>query len=152
MRDIIDKHNDKLLKGAFAKVTADKVKLLWQHDPCKPIGVIKYLAEDDHGLKITAEIDHYLEDGKKIAALVKQKAINGLSIGFIIKSYNHDNKGVRLIDNVELMEISIVTFPANQEASIQEVKNFNTKDLALIDEVNLNNLIITTARLDHFFN
>ncbi len=149
--NVIDKHNDQLLKGAFANSTADKVKLLWQHDPCKPIGVIKYLAEDEYGLKIEAEINHLLEDGKKVAGLVKQKAINGLSIGFIIKSYSHNNQGTRLISSVELMEISIVTFPANNSANIQEVKNFNTKDINLIDETILNNLVISVNQLSNFF-
>ena len=88
----------------------------------KPIGVIKYLAEDDYGLKIEAEINNKTLLGAEASALIKQKAVSGLSIGFTIKSSDYNSQGLRVIEEVELMEISIVTFPANSRAGISQIK------------------------------
>jgi len=108
--------------------------LLWQHDVTKPIGVIKYLAEDDYGLKIEAEINNKTLLGAEASALIKQKAVSGLSIGFTIRSSDYNLQGLRVIDEVELMEISIVTFPANNMAGISQIKQ-QTMDSTWLDEL-----------------
>ena len=120
--NIVDSQNDIVQKGAFGDTKPENIKLLWQHDTLKPIGIIKSLYEDDYGLKIQAEINNRILLGKETTELVRQKAIDGLSIGFCAKDFEYDNQGVRLLKKVDLMEISVVTFPANRNAGIINVK------------------------------
>ena len=120
--NIVDSQNDIVQKGAFEDTKPENIKLLWQHDTLKPIGIIKSLYEDDYGLKIQAEINNRILLGKETTELVRQKAIDGLSIGFCAKDFEYDNQGVRLLKKVDLMEISVVTFPANRNAGIINVK------------------------------
>jgi HK97 family phage prohead protease len=96
----------------------------------QPIGVIKLLEEDEYGLKFEAEINNKIEVGREASELIKQKAICGLSIGFSINSSDYNEKGMRVIDDLSLAEISVVTFPANDQAEIMHVKNklFSTED------------------------
>lgn len=126
---ILDSQNDVIVKGAFDSVESDKVRLLWQHDANKPIGVIKSLSEDEYGLKFEAEINNNIEAGREASELIKQKAICGLSIGFSINSSSYHEKGMRVIDDVNLAEISVVTFPANNQAEITYIKNMNNSNL-----------------------
>jgi HK97 family phage prohead protease len=120
--NIVDSQNDIVQKGAFEDTKPENIKLLWQHDTLKPIGIIKSLYEDDYGLKIQAEINNRILLGKETTELVRQKVIDGLSIGFCAKDFEYDNQGVRLLKKVDLMEISVVTFPANRNAGIINVK------------------------------
>lgn len=120
--NIVDSQNDIVQKGAFEDTKPENIKLLWQQDTLKPIGIIKSLYEDDYGLKIQAEINNRILLGKETTELVRQKAIDGLSIGFCAKDFEYDNQGVRLLKKVDLMEISVVTFPANRNAGIINVK------------------------------
>jgi HK97 family phage prohead protease len=142
--NIADAHNDIILKGAFGSVNPSKIKLLWQHDQAKPIGVIKSLTEDDRGLKIEAEINLRTSIGRETSELIKQKALDGLSVGFIIKSYDYNDKGQRVISDLELMEISIVTFPANYDANILSIKNMS------FSQESLNQLEYLTNKLTNF--
>ena len=132
--EVTDNQNDIISKGAFKNSESHNVKLLWQHDVTKPIGVIKYLAEDDYGLKIEAEINNKTLLGAEASALIKQKAVSGLSIGFTIRSSDYNLQGLRVIDEVELMEISIVPFPANNMAGISQIKQ-QTMDSTWLDEL-----------------
>lgn len=125
--DFVDHQNDLVEKGAFENVLAQKTKLLWQHDYSKPIGTIKRIFEDNYGLKVEAEINNDVHYGKEAASLIKQKAIEGLSVGFHLEEFNFNDKGVRIIKKAKLLEVSIVTFPANSKAGIMEVKSLNNK-------------------------
>ncbi|HJD60222.1 MAG TPA: phage major capsid protein [Rickettsia endosymbiont of Omalisus fontisbellaquei] len=116
--NIADHHNDLISKGAFANASHHNVKFLWQHDSKKPIGIITHLAEDDHGLKMEAVINNKVKAGVEAIELIKQGAIDGLSIGFYIKNSVYNDARQRVITEAELLEISIVTFPANQSAKI----------------------------------
>ena len=120
--NVIDSQNDLVEKGAFKTIVPDNIKLLWQHDSLKPIGVIKSIYEDNYGLKIEAEINNKITYGKEATELVKQKAVDGLSIGFCINDFEYNNQGIRLLKKIDLMEVSIVTFPSNRSASITNVK------------------------------
>lgn len=120
---VIDHHNEIMVKGAFQSSLSKQIKLLWQHDVKKPIGVVCSSYEDDFGLRIEAEINNKIAAGLEASELIKQKAIDGLSIGFSIKSSEYNEQGQRVITDVDLLEVSIVTFPANQDAQIMQVKN-----------------------------
>ena len=146
---VIDTHNDMVVKDAFKTAECHKVRLLWQHDVTKPIGVIKFLEEDEYGLRLDAEINNNTIAGVEAAELVKQKAIGGLSIGFSIKSSDYNKQGARIIEDVELMEISIVTFPANRQAEIQQVKNHG-KNRSLSRQKKLNELSKLIKQIENY--
>ncbi|MGI4752758.1 MAG: HK97 family phage prohead protease [Janthinobacterium lividum] len=116
--NIADHHKDLIIKGAFANVVYQNIKFLWQHDSKKPIGIISHLIEDDHGLKMEAMINNKVKAGREAIELIKQGAIDGLSIGFYIKNSVFNDAKQRVITEADLLEISIVTFPANQSAKI----------------------------------
>lgn len=123
--DHLDRQQDVVLSGAFnSAIKAPKtVKLLWQHDPATPIGTINYLEEDDYGLYVEAKLLLDVQKGREAYALLKNGAINGLSIGYNVKDYVIDTEsGIRLIKAVNLYEISVVTFPANEMAEVRTVK------------------------------
>ncbi len=120
--NIIDQHNDIIKNGAFKEIDPQKVKLLWQHKPEEPIGVIEEIYEDDYGLCFRAKLLLDLPQAKSAYNLLKSKAISGVSIGFKATKY-HYKGDIRIIKNIDLWEISLVTFPANIEANILEIKN-----------------------------
>ena len=146
---VIDTHNDIVVKGAFKTAECHRVRLLWQHDVTKPIGIVRFLEEDEYGLKLEAEINNNTIAGVEAAELVKQKAVGGLSIGFSIKSSDYNKQGARIIEDVELMEISIVTFPANRQAEIQQVKDHG-KNESLSRQEQLNELSKLIKQIENY--
>jgi HK97 family phage prohead protease len=122
----VDSYRDVVVKGAFAETIREgkTIPVLWQHDSREPIGVFVELREDDRGLFVKGNINMETQRGRESFALLKQGAIKGLSIGFITKeSIIDDMNNVRKLTDVDLMEISLVTFPANVEAEVVGVKN-----------------------------
>lgn len=119
---VVDQHNDLINNGAFKKIDPQKVKLLWQHNLEEPIGIVEEIYEDDYGLYFRAKLLLDLPQAKTAYKLVKSKAISGVSIGFKALKY-HYKQDTRIIENIDLWEISLVTFPANMDANILEVKN-----------------------------
>lgn len=129
--NVRDSYGDIVRPGAFAASLADWAekgkapKLLWQHDPSQPIGVWEKLEEDDHGLRMEGRL--LIEDvpkAREAYALLKAGAIDGLSIGYSVKraKWNDDEDALDLFA-LNLWETSIVTFPANEAATVSEVKN-----------------------------
>lgn len=145
--NIVDNHNDIILKGAFHSNELANIKLLWQHNISQPIGVIKHITEDEYGLKIEAEINNNIKLGSEISELIKQGAIEGLSIGFFIKQSFLNESGKRVIKKANLAEISIVTFPANNKATIKEVKNDEAYQNIVFDLVKLDQLIQKLSKI-----
>ena len=124
-----DLGNDVILPGAFTKSlnkTGPKgVKLLYQHKTDMPIGVFESIEEDKRGLKVRGKLALKTQLGREAYELMKMGALDGLSIGFRVspKGQSYDAKGKRrMIKEVELMEISLVTFPMNPRAKIRSVK------------------------------
>lgn len=123
-----DLGGDIVLPGAFkkslAKHSAEDTMpaLLWQHDSSRPIGVWKEAQEDGHGLWMRGELAD-TADGRDAKALVKMKAVRGLSIGFALTEFDFDKEGNRLIKEVDLWETSVVTFPMNPKATIEAIKS-----------------------------
>jgi HK97 family phage major capsid protein len=133
--NIPDAHNDVIIKGTFNKISSNNIKLLWQHNSDMPIGIVNSLIEDDYGLKITATINNRIQCGLEAIELISSGALDGLSIGFYIKLSQYNKLGERIIQKAELVEISIVTFPANKHAKISYVRNHkkdNNMDTELI--------------------
>jgi HK97 family phage prohead protease len=146
---VIDTHNDVVVKGAFKNTESRKVKLLWQHDVTKPIGIISLLKEDEYGLLLEAEININTVAGAEAAELIKQKAVAGLSIGFSINSSDYNKEGSRVISDIELREISIVTFPANQNAEIQYIKEIDIAE-PLLEQKKLNELAKLVKQIENY--
>lgn len=125
--EITDQTGDVVTTGAFAKSLiarpAGQVRMLWQHDPSEPIGVWEEIAEDARGLRVRGRILEEVARGREVLSLLRAKAVDGLSIGFrTIRSRMDERRGVRLLLEVDLWEISIVTFPMNDAARIAGVK------------------------------
>lgn len=128
-----DNHNDIVMPGAFARSLRERygqsrnedhpVKLLWQHKPEEPIGVFTDMREDDTGLYVCGKLLLDVQRGKEAYSLLKSGAITGLSIGYqpVLSEYD-DDTGARLLYDVDLWEVSLVTFPANESARVTAVK------------------------------
>lgn len=124
-----DLGNDVIERGAFAKSLKRKkpknVKLLYQHKSDMPIGVFDEIKEDDHGLFVKGRLALNTQAGKEAYELMKMGALDGLSIGFKVNPdmVSYDKRSMRRhIKEVDLMEVSLVTFPMNPKATIRAVK------------------------------
>jgi uncharacterized protein len=124
--NVVDNQRDIILPGAFTCTLngrLSEIKLLWQHQQDEPIGLFDRIFEDRHGLYVEGRLLLTLQRAQEALALLKEGVINGLSIGYSPTRYKMDEKnGVRLLTEVELWEISLVTFPANSQANITVVK------------------------------
>ncbi len=121
---------DITMKGAFSKSLSDiksngkTLPLLYQHKADEPIGVFTELSEDQHGLKVKAQINLDTQKGREVLSLIKQKAISGLSIGYRTIREEWDGKQkANLLHELDIHEISAVTFPCNEASRIDLVKS-----------------------------
>jgi HK97 family phage prohead protease len=124
-----DLGNDVIEAGAFAKSLKKRkpqnVKLLYQHKSDMPIGVFDEIKEDEHGLVVKGRLALKTQAGAEAYELLKMGALDGLSIGFRVnpKEVSYDKRGnKRIIKEVDLMEVSLVTFPMNPQATVRSVK------------------------------
>lgn len=124
--DIIDNQRDVILRGAFSHTLRNRngeIKLLWQHQQDEPIGVFDRIFEDKHGLYVEGTLLLTVQRAKEAYSLLKEGAINGLSIGYSPVHYHIDAySGIRYLSEVDLWEVSLVTFPANVAANVTVVK------------------------------
>jgi uncharacterized protein len=124
--NIVDNQHDIVMRGAFSKTLARNaagVKLLWQHQQQEPIGIFDRMFEDDHGLYVEGRLLLSVARAREAYALLKAGAVNGLSIGYSPVRYRIDSEtGVRQLSEVDLWEVSLVTFPANEAANVTVVK------------------------------
>ena len=130
-----DQYDDVIAKGAFVATLAEHMAagtmpaMLWQHDANEPIGVWSEMVEDEKGLRIVGKLALDTVRGKEAQALLKMGALNGLSIGFVSKQWAYDREtDVRTLTEIDLWEVSLVTFPANEKARVTNVKS--TEELA----------------------
>ena len=92
--------------------------MLWQHDPARPIGVWDEVREDARGPVRQGAAAAGCGAGARGAALIEAGAIDGLSIGYRTVTAEKDGKGQRLLRELELWEVSLVTFPMLPEARV----------------------------------
>jgi HK97 family phage prohead protease len=119
-----DLNDDVTAAGAFAaslaRTGAGGVKMLCQHDADRPIGVWDEVVEDARGLYVRGRILQATPEGRMCAALVRAGAMDGLSIGFRATKARSDETGrLRVLTEVDLWEVSIVTFPMLPGARIE---------------------------------
>lgn len=126
---IKDSYDEIVAPGAFteslnAQKSAGKMpSLLWQHRSGEPIGIYTAMSEDNIGLKVSGQLALKTARGAEAYELLKMKAISGLSIGFQTREDSYDRvSGIRTLKRVDLWEVSLVTFPANDASRISGVK------------------------------
>ena len=131
----IDAYGDVIQQGAFteslikANAESQMPSMLLQHggmtaEDMTPIGVWKAMSEDSHGLKVKGQLANTAR-GKEAYELLKMGAFNGLSIGYRVKEFTNRTKPDeprRTLKSVDLLEVSLVTFPANGKARVHDVK------------------------------
>ncbi|MDX2288558.1 MAG: HK97 family phage prohead protease [Hyphomicrobiaceae bacterium] len=111
-----DQSRDVVAPGAFAKSLAQRraggIRMLFQHDPGQPIGTWDVVREDARGLWVEGRLAQGSARAAEIAALMSAGAVDGLSIGFrTLKARRDAASGTRRLIEVDLWEVSIVTFP-----------------------------------------
>ena len=139
----IDSAGDIIAPGAFKRTLASwqakarPIPVLWQHDAYDPIGVTETISEDGKGLHVKARLITTVQRAKDAHALAEAGALGGLSIGFSVPKLasdgepaitRDDQSGAQVFREVRLWEYSLVTFPANEEATITTVKNHEWAD------------------------
>jgi HK97 family phage prohead protease len=122
-----DLNRDRVMPGAFAHSLARRgaagVRMLFQHDPAMPIGVWEELREDSRGLFVRGKLMTDVAKGREVLSLMRGGAIDGLSIGFrTVRGRTDAKTGVRNLLEIDLWEISVVTFPMLPTARVTTVK------------------------------
>ncbi|MFK5595847.1 HK97 family phage prohead protease [Methylobacterium sp. HMF5984] len=116
-----DLGRDIVQAGAFAASLRQRgaagVRMLWQHDPAEPIGRWQALAEDGRGLRVEGRLNLAVQRAREIDALMRDGALDGLSIGFRTLEAR-PRGGFRQLRAVDLWEISLVTFPLQPGARV----------------------------------
>jgi HK97 family phage prohead protease len=119
----LDESGDIVLPGAFRKSLQkrgrERVRMLFQHDPKEPVGVWEQIAEDGFGLFVEGRLTGGVPRADALRRLIERRAIDGLSIGFrTVKASREAATGHRKLSEIDLWEISIVTFPMLDAARI----------------------------------
>ena len=125
-----DLNDDVTAAGAFAaslrRTGPEGLRMLHQHDSRAPIGVWDLVKEDHRGLFVRGRILGLTPEARLCAALVRAGALDGLSIGFRTLTARADESGrLRVLTEVELWEVSIVTFPMLPKARISQFQTLH---------------------------
>ncbi|MFB2532921.1 HK97 family phage prohead protease [Paracoccus sp. p4-l81] len=121
---IADQGGDVVARGAYGAslkrlaASTRRVKMLWQHDATAPIGVWDEIREDDKGLWVKGRLLPEVARAREAEALLRAGAIDGLSIGYRAVAAERDAKGRRVLAEIDLWEVSLVTFPMLPEARV----------------------------------
>lgn len=128
----IDAYGDVIIHGAFSESLREHAKkgtlpvMLWMHSPDRIPGVWEEMREDEKGLYVKGRLVA-TELGAEVRTLLKAKALSGLSIGFSSDVVDFNKDGNRLLRQVKLWEVSIVSLPANDQARVTTVKAHNER-------------------------
>ena len=134
-----DQGGDIVQPGAYAaslkalRAAGRQVKLLWQHDPAQPIGVWDEVREDAKGLYVKGRLLDSTQKGREAAALIAAGALDGLSIGYRTVKAAKNDQGQRLLNELELWEVSLVTFPMLPTARVAAKGDLPLADQTLRD-------------------
>lgn len=126
----LDSYDEIVAPGAFTdslkslETAASPLPVLWQHDSSAPIGVYTSLAQDATGLRVAGKLAiPDVQQAREAYALMKMGAVRGLSIGYYTRASSYDDvTGIRTLTQLDLVEGSVVTFPANSAAQVDTVK------------------------------
>lgn len=129
--DVVDHGMDVVARGAFRKSLdgGRKVKMLWQHDPNKVIGVWDEMREDERGLYVKGRLLKDVQLGREAMTLMRAGAIDSMSIGYrTVEAAPEAGGRVRKLIEVDLFEVSVVTFPMNESARVTDVKSLDWRN------------------------
>lgn len=121
--------NEIVRPGAFTRTLNEhrarniRPPMLWAHRSDEIIGVWTDIREDATGLAVTGKLVTQTVRGAEAQALLKAGALNGLSIGFRARTAERDKAGVRILTDIELVEISLVALPSAGNARIKQVRS-----------------------------
>lgn len=130
-KDFVD---DIVLPGAFKKTIMERfpkkqIKVLYQHR--EPLGIPLHMEEDSKGLYVKAHVSR-TSLGNDVLELMRDGVIDRMSIGYdILQDEKDRDNGARLLKELRLYEFSPVTFPANDEAIIAQVKSIDDMEQLL---------------------
>lgn len=133
-----DSDGDVIVKGAFRKsieayqAKGKMPKMLWQHDRREIVGKFMEMREDDNGLWVKGKLILETSKGREAYALMKEGELDAMSVGFNIMEAGAGGRG-RVIEEVDLWEISLVTWGANPDALITNVKSMKDFEKVLRD-------------------
>lgn len=131
----VDQARDMVMPGAF-KLTLQqrglrRIPMLFQHDPSEPIGIWLELREDFRGLWARGKLIPEVTRARELYALLKAGAVDGLSIGYRTRHGAIDPRSrIRRLHQVDLWEISLVTFPLLDGARVDAVKQSRLRSTA----------------------
>ena len=117
--DVADGAKDTIRRGAFARTLAgrkDPLPLLWQHRA--RIGTVESVSEDRRGLRVVARIER---TQSRAAAMLREQGVSGLSFGYHARGFRR-TPGGRVLEEIELLEISLVTHPLQPGARVHMIK------------------------------
>lgn len=127
----VDSYREIVAPGAFKEslearaAKGRKLPILWQHRSDQPLGAYQVAREDDRGLYLEGRL--LIKDvaqAREAHALMKAEVLSGLSIGYYVQGDTFDEKErIRTLTKLSLEETSIVTFPANDDARVENVKS-----------------------------
>jgi len=134
---VADGAGDVVAPGAFEKSLRarglSRIRMLYQHFAHEPIGVWEEIREDSRGLYVRGRLVSDIERGRDVAALLGEGALNGLSIGFRTQRARRDPAtGLRVLLEVELWEVSVVTFPLLHGSQVTAIGAKSINDLPLV--------------------
>lgn len=123
----VDLGGDIVVPGAFKRSLAEHRKagsmpqMFWMHDPTRVPGKWTEMAEDERGLAVKGVLAP-TELGNEMRTLAQMKAVRGLSIGYMARDVDFDGDGNRLIKEIDLWEVSLVSLAMNPLAQIAAAK------------------------------
>jgi len=125
-----DRHGDIVTPGAFTKSLAEhrrrgtRPAMLWSHQMESPVGNWLDFHDDPKGLRVTGQFNLKTERGREAFEHAKAGDVGAFSIGFTTPEggRRYLGKGVWALDEVDLVEISLVAAPANRNAVVTAVK------------------------------
>lgn len=145
----VDSYSERVMPGAFAKSIQEHKnrgslpKMLWQHDQNKPIGKWLDIKEDGRGLYVIGQLNLKTTNGKDAYEHLIAGDVDGMSIGYREKKVAPG--AVRDLLELDLLEVSVVTFPANREATADAIKALQSK-ADLVDMLREGGLSKTAAQ------
>lgn len=139
--NVVDEGGDIVAPGCFSDSLSEwrakgmQPAMLWQHRPGEPIGAYQVVREDKTGLYVEGSLALKTVRGSEAYELLKMDAISGLSIGYETDEASIDQKtGIRTITKADLWEVSLVTFPMNDQSRVSSVKGLETAIAAIETE------------------
>lgn len=110
-------------KGGLANFLKNPI-ILFNHNYSRPIGKALEVASTSNGLYLKAKIS---KAAGEVAELIKDGVLGAFSVGFMVKDADWDSEtDTYRIKEAELLEVSVVSIPANQAATFSLAKSFDS--------------------------